>query len=114
MTSFFPRLFATRPLHAHLQRDQTIRLWSLARSTCLQTLRGHSGSVLCLQYSEGQLISGSSDSRILVWHLNEQGKYEVSKSLVGHGMGVLDLAVGGRWIVSCSKVSLSWVDTDLS
>ena len=31
---------------------------------CLQTLQGHTGSVLCLQYDERVVVTGSSDSTI--------------------------------------------------
>lgn len=31
---------------------------------CLQTLQGHTGSVLCLQYDETVVVTGSSDSTI--------------------------------------------------
>lgn len=103
-----PRRSLTFSLPA--QRDQTIRLWDLRTSQCIKVLRGHEGSVLCLQRSARHLISGSSDSRILVWDLEGdegtgQGRYEVAMSLVGHNMGVLDLGADEKWIVSCSKVS---------
>ena len=35
-----------------------------------QVLTGHTGSVLCLQYDERVIISGSSDSTVRVWDLN--------------------------------------------
>lgn len=42
-----------------------------------QVLTGHTGSVLCLQYDERVIISGSSDSTVRVWDLNngEMVKY---------------------------------------
>jgi hypothetical protein len=96
--------------HNERQRDQTIRVWDIATTNCTQILRGHSGSVLCLQFDEKVLMSGSSDSRILVWDLVGQegtgkGQWEVKMSLLGHNMGVLDLSFDDTWIVSCSKVS---------
>lgn len=56
------------------------------------------------------MVSGSSDSRILVWDLvgekdTGKGKWEVKNTLVGHSMAVLDLSLDEKWIVSCSKVS---------
>ncbi|KAL5109901.1 F-box/WD repeat-containing protein lin-23 [Taenia crassiceps] len=37
---------------------------------CTQVLRGHTGSVLCLQYEGNLLISGSSDSKVRIWDLS--------------------------------------------
>lgn len=91
------------------QRDQTIRIWDLPSATCTKVLTGHEGSVLCLQSDSKVLVSGSSDSRILVWDMvgeegTGKGQWEVKMSLVGHNMGVLDLCFDEDWIVSCSKV----------
>lgn len=92
-----------------MQRDQTIRIWDIASGTTIHTLAGHEGSVLCLQYDSSILVSGSSDSRVIVWDLigdeaTGKGKYEQKMTLVGHAMGVLDLCFDDKWIVSCSKV----------
>lgn len=97
------------PLTPRRQRDQTIRVWDLRTAQCIKVLTGHEGSVLCLQSDSKVLISGSSDSRILVWDLvgeegTGKGQWEVKMSLVGHNMGVLDLCFDEKWIVSCSKV----------
>jgi len=93
-----------------LQRDKTIRIWDTASGTVSRILNGHEGSILCLQYDDKILVSGSSDSRILVWDLvgeegTGKGRYEIKMTLVGHAMGVLDLCFDENWIVSCSKVS---------
>lgn len=92
------------------QRDQTIRIWDLPSATCTKVLTGHEGSVLCLQSDAKVLVSGSSDSRILVWDMvgeegTGKGRWEIKMSLVGHNMGVLDLCFDDDWIVSCSKVN---------
>lgn len=65
--------------------------------------------MLCLQYDDKVLVSGSSDSRVLIWDLVGEegtgiGKYEIKASLLGHQMGVLDLCFDDKWIVTCSKV----------
>lgn len=72
-------------------------------------MRGHEGSILCLQYDDEILVTGSSDSTVIVWDLvgdptAGRNKYEERMKLVGHGMGVLDLCFDDRYIVSCSKV----------
>ncbi|GAA5843927.1 hypothetical protein JCM11251_002250 [Rhodosporidiobolus azoricus] len=86
-------------------RDRTIRIWDLTSGLPLRTLTGHEGSVLCLQYDSRILVSGSSDSRILVWDFEHgsESQYEVKMQLVGHSAGVLDLCFDKDWIVSCSK-----------
>ena len=49
-------------------RDNTIKMWD--RQTLQQyskVLTGHTGSVLCLQYDDKVIISGSKDSTVRVW-----------------------------------------------
>ena len=91
------------------QRDRTIRVWDIASGETTHVLRGHEGSILCLQYDDEILVTGSSDSTVIVWDLvgdpgAGRNKYEERMKLVGHGMGVLDLCFDDRYIVSCSKV----------
>ena len=38
--------------------------WDRSNLECVQVLMGHTGSVLCLQYDENIIISGSSDSTV--------------------------------------------------
>ena len=43
-------------------RDQTIRIWNLNDYTCTRILKGHTGSVLCVQLlDKNTLASGSYD-----------------------------------------------------
>ena len=62
----------------------------------------HDASILCLQYDEQILVTGSSDSDLLVWDIHT---YEPIKRLQRHSGGVLDVALDGKHIVSCSKDS---------
>lgn len=39
-------------------------MWDRNTLECVQILTGHTGSVLCLQYDENIIISGSSDSTV--------------------------------------------------
>ena len=48
-------------------RDNTIKMWDRQSLACQRILTGHTGSVLCLQYDERVIISGSSDSTVRVW-----------------------------------------------
>lgn len=62
----------------------------------------HDASILCLQYDDKHLITGSSDSDLIVWDINT---YEPIKRLQKHTGGVLDVALDAKHIVSCSKDS---------
>ncbi|TKX18777.1 WD domain-containing protein 35 [Elsinoe australis] len=60
----------------------------------------HSASILCLQYDEEILVTGSSDNDLIVWDINT---YEPIQRLKHHQGGVLDVAFDAKHIVSCSK-----------
>ena len=62
----------------------------------------HDASILCLQYDDKILVTGSSDSDLLVWDIKT---YEPIKRLCKHTGGVLDVALDAKHIVSCSKDS---------
>jgi F-box and WD-40 domain protein 1/11 len=61
----------------------------------------HNQSILCLQYDEHMLVTGSSDSTCIV-HDVKNG-YKPVRRLIGHAAAVLDLAFDDRYIVTCSK-----------
>ena len=61
----------------------------------------HQASVLCLQYDDEILVTGSSDFTCLVWSINED--YMPRFRLAGHTAGVLDVCIDGRYIITCSK-----------
>lgn len=60
----------------------------------------HSASILCLQYDDEILVTGSSDNDLLVWDVKT---YEPIRRLKQHTGGVLDVAFDEKHIVSCSK-----------
>ncbi|KAF2226059.1 WD40-repeat-containing domain protein [Elsinoe ampelina] len=60
----------------------------------------HSASILCLQYDEEILVTGSSDNDLIVWDVKT---YEPIQRLKHHQGGVLDVAFDAKHIVSCSK-----------
>ncbi|CDS41812.1 F box:WD repeat containing protein 1A [Echinococcus multilocularis] len=67
---------------------------------CTQVLRGHTGSVLCLQYEGNLLISGSSDSKVRIWDLSTG---ECLHILDKHYEAVLHLRFRNNVLVTCSK-----------
>ncbi len=69
----------------------------------LQVLTGHTGSVLCLQYDEKVIISGSSDSTVRVWDVKTG---ELVNTLIHHCEAVLHLRFNNGMMVTCSKVSI--------
>ncbi|PWN42307.1 WD40 repeat-like protein [Ceraceosorus guamensis] len=111
----------TRGIIVSGSRDRTVRVWDGQRGLCLYTLKGHLGSVLCLDYDEETLITGSSDATVIIWDFRlcatraratdsgiDAGSGEVwvpSKigKLEGHGAGVLDVSFDKEWIISTSK-----------
>ena len=85
-------------------RDNTIKMWD--RQTLQQyskVLTGHTGSVLCLQYDDKVIISGSSDSTVRVWDI-ETGK--MINNLTRHHEAILHLSFNSKseMLVVCSKV----------
>lgn len=60
----------------------------------------HKASILCLQYDEDILVTGSSDTSLIVWNMHN---FQPLQRLERHTSGVLDLAFDNDKIVSCSK-----------
>jgi F-box and WD-40 domain protein 1/11 len=61
----------------------------------------HKASVLCLQYDDEILVTGSSDYTCLVWSIKDN--YMPLFRLVGHQAGVLDVCIDRDYIITCSK-----------
>lgn len=61
----------------------------------------HHASVLCLQYDNEILVTGSSDFTCIVWSIKND--YHPLFRLSGHRAGVLDVCLDSRRIVTCSK-----------
>lgn len=71
-----------------------------------QILTGHTGSVLCLQYDDKVIISGSSDSTVRVWDVKTG---EMVNTLIHHCEAVLHLRFNNGMMVTCSKVSFFFI-----
>ncbi|KAL8796904.1 MAG: hypothetical protein Q9195_000987 [Heterodermia aff. obscurata] len=84
-----------RPLEILIPRQEDI--YSSGANADLQ----HNGSVLCLQYDDEILVSGSSDTTCIVWEIKQE--YRPLYRLRSHAAGVLDVCFDREHIVSCSK-----------
>ncbi|PWN35990.1 WD40 repeat-like protein, partial [Meira miltonrushii] len=87
-------------------RDRTIKIWDGDSGMCLCTLTGHEGSVLCMDFDEEVLLTGSSDSNVFIWDLTkiDQGKEPtIIKVLTEHTAGVLDVNIFDHYVMTCSK-----------
>ncbi|KAL9127251.1 MAG: hypothetical protein Q9217_003831 [Psora testacea] len=65
----------------------------------------HTGSILCLQYDDRIMITGSSDNTLIVWTVEPDFEYIPTRRLRNHTAGVLDVCFDEKQIVSCSKDS---------
>ncbi|KAF3928997.1 Beta-TrCP [Dactylella cylindrospora] len=94
-------------------RDRTVRVWDISTGRCVKVIGPanvgepnpydigyHRGSILCLQFDEDILVTGSSDHDCIVYSLPS---FKPILKLPGHRMGVLDVCFDGSHIVSCSK-----------
>lgn len=61
----------------------------------------HKASILCLQYDDDILVTGSSDSTCIVYSV--KSGYRPIRRLQRHTAAVLDLAFDDKHIVTCSK-----------
>ncbi|KAK3939308.1 WD40-repeat-containing domain protein [Diplogelasinospora grovesii] len=61
----------------------------------------HKASILCLQYDDRILVTGSSDATCIVYNL--QSGYRPIRRLHHHSAAVLDLVFDEKHIVTCSK-----------
>lgn len=86
-------------------RDLTIKVWDMKTRRCLRTLKGHRRSVLCLQFDsspeEDIIVSGSSDSDVIIWRFSTGDIIEVLKH--AHQESVLNVKFDKRILVTCSK-----------
>ena len=74
---------------------------SLRVPTAEETPMYHHGSVLCLQFDDNMMITGSSDTTLIIWDI--QADWKPKHRLRQHRAGVLDVCFDTEYIVSCSK-----------
>ncbi|KAJ6788978.1 hypothetical protein PWT90_02574 [Aphanocladium album] len=61
----------------------------------------HKASILCLQYDDEILVTGSSDATAIVYDIKDG--YSPIRRLEHHSAAVLDLVFNDKYIVTCSK-----------
>lgn len=89
-------------MFTQLDLQTCVRLLLNMKLLFVQVLTGHTGSVLCLQYDDKVIISGSSDSTVRVWDV---ATGEMVNTLIHHCEAVLHLRFYGGMMVTCSKVT---------
>lgn len=87
-------------------RDRTLRVWNMrTRRLVRAPLKGHQGSVLCLQFDsdpeEDLIVSGSSDSDVILWKFST-GEI-IQRLRKAHRESVLNVKFDKRILVTCSK-----------
>ncbi|KAL2270545.1 hypothetical protein VTJ83DRAFT_2729 [Remersonia thermophila] len=107
-----PKHFATLPdLVATSNPDGTprspIRAYHSVPDICSPAMH-HNASILCLQYDDRILVTGSSDATCIVYavdadHPDHRERYRPVRRLRHHKAAVLDLCFDDRHIVTCSK-----------
>lgn len=83
--------------------DQTIKVWDQTSGKLINTIEGHTDSVLSIDVSGGKVVSGSEDNTIRVWSVKTG---ELLQMFEGHTDNVLDVRFYGDKIISAS-----WDDT---
>lgn len=61
----------------------------------------HNASILCLQYDDEILVTGSSDGTSIIYGI--KAGYRPIRRLQHHSAAVLDLAFDDKYVVTCSK-----------
>lgn len=65
--------------------DDTVRVWDLSSASEVGRLRGHVGTVKCLQVEDELCITGGSDSSIRLWDLHRVEDFETRLNLKESG-----------------------------
>lgn len=84
--------------------DKTIKIYDPVTDKCELTIKGHTSDVTTIaQLSENQLISGSSDKKIILWKING-ATYECEHTYEGHKARIQKvISLTKNRIGSCSR-----------
>jgi len=88
-------------------RDKMVKLWDVTSGECLQTLRGHSDTVISVSFSPDgtKVASGSSDDTVKLWDVTSG---ECLQTLKGHFSDVESVSFSPD---GTKVASASWDDT---
>ena len=89
---------------ASASRDKTVKIWNTSSGDCVNTLKGHSGSVWSVAFSHNgtQVASGSDDETVKIWNTSSG---DCVKTLKGHSGWVRSVAFSydGTQVASGSR-----------
>ncbi|KAF4119287.1 F-box and WD-40 domain protein 1/11 [Geosmithia morbida] len=85
----------------HYASDSDGRKTATSVPTALSFDEHHDASILCLQYDDTMLATGSSDSTCILYDMRDG--YKPVRRLRHHTAAILDLAFDDKHIVTCSK-----------
>ena len=68
----FSMVILNKTLMATAGSDNKIHIWRIADGQEMGTLKGHTGTVSCLDFSANKLASGSFDTHVRLWTMDEQ------------------------------------------
>ncbi|KAL0960852.1 hypothetical protein HGRIS_005868 [Hohenbuehelia grisea] len=97
-------------------QNQDISVWCKSSFRLKHTLRGHTGSVLCLEYAKDKdwLFSSSGDSTVRIWSVQTLSLLYVLEPYLDTGAGDLfSLAYAQHnqtLYIGCQNTSLQWFD----
>eukprot|EP01134_Creolimax_fragrantissima_P003512 CFRG3512T1 len=79
--------------------DNCIRVFDIKEQRLRRTLRGHTDTVLCVQFDTTHIVSGSEDCTIMVWDVPT---LTATHTLTGHEGAVTACMFDSKWMVSTS------------
>ncbi len=58
-------------------------VWDIRSGQCVETLKGHSGTVFCMWADGGHVVSGDSNDWLFVWDLRQRRRLQSFKEHEG-------------------------------
>ncbi|CDF37491.1 WD40-repeat containing protein [Chondrus crispus] len=102
VTSLFwqPYHLSTKCTHlVSASKDNTLRIWNTAASTCYKVLAGHSAAVTCVRWSgENVIYSASQDRTIKVW---DPQTGLVVRNISAHGHWINTMTLNTDYVLGC-------------
>ncbi len=89
--------------------DKSIKIWNRVTRTCWRTLKGHSGAITALIYTQGLLISAAQDKTIKFWNIYFDSCVK-SFGTVGESINALEILPEKGFISGANDGSLRFWD----